>query len=133
MISLWLYICALKGNGMNDELIVPLNRINDSARDLLTKTRLTFAQERIAQSIENVAKTMLGMVIGVPDFTWETATEVLSFEARSHLASIIGYAEVLLDEDNNDMPLTEQQNAYINTIRKDGAQLLIRLTKLENN
>lgn len=118
---------------MKDELIVPLSRVSDSARDLLTKTTLTFAQERIVQSIENVAKTMLEMVIGVPDFTWETATEVLSFEARSHLASIIGYAEVLLDEEDNDMPLTEQQSAYINTIRKDGRQLLIRLTKLENS
>ena len=117
---------------MKDELVVPLSRIHDSAQGLLTKTTLTFAQERIVQSIENVAREMLEMVIGVPDVTWETATEVLSFEARSHLASIIGYAEILLDEDDNDMPLTEQQSTYINIIRTDGRKLLIRLTKLEN-
>lgn len=111
-----------------EELITPLERINVTGKSLLADTELTFAQERIVQSIVTVTQTLYELVITIPDLTWDKARELLSFETRSHLASIIGYAEVLLDEEGT---LSEIQNSHMKAIREDGKLLLERLTKLE--
>jgi len=70
-------------------------------------------------------------VVSIPDLTWDKTRELLSFETRSHLSSIIGYAEVLLEEGEDTM--TEQQRELLRMIRSGGKQILKRLTSLSED
>lgn len=114
------------------DLIDPLERIKLMSSSLLANTDLTFSQEQIVQSIDTVTQTLYELVISIPDLTWDKAREMLSFETRSHLASIIGYAELLLD-DAQDGLLTKAQHTHVKSIRDDGKLLLHRLTQFEKD
>jgi len=115
---------------MQDELLTPLHRIDDAAQSLLESTYINFAQEQLLKSVHAVTQQLMTLVIATPDLTWDKARELLSFEARGYLASIIGYAEMLLDESEGQ--LDEAQRAYAHQIRADGKSLLARLIRLEN-
>lgn len=113
---------------MREDLLIPLEDINDAAQILLSETELDFQHEQIIQSIYHVSQSLTDLVVSIPDFTWDKAREVFSFETRSHLASIIGYAEDLLDDDN---ALTDSQHDLIKQIRYAGSTLLARVAQLE--
>ena len=112
---------------MKDELIAPLEAIVNASRELLSETSLSVMHEKMLQSIHTVSFDMFDLVVTIPDLTWDRAVEVFSFETRSNLTSIIGYAETLLEED--DM-LSDQQRGMVNDIHAQATHLTTRLTEL---
>jgi len=114
---------------MQDELLTPIQRISEAAQHLRNEATINFAQERLLTGIDQVAKQLQTLILTTPDLTWDKARELLSFEARDHLASIIGYAELLLDD--SDGTLDKDQTQYAHQIRANGKSLLARLIKLE--
>ena len=114
---------------MRENLLAPLQDINHACEVLLSETELDFKNEQIVQIIYQVAQLLTDLVISVTDFTGDKAQEVFSFESRSHLTSIIGYAEVLLDDDDD--LLTYKQGDLIQQITDAGKTLLSQLVQLE--
>lgn len=114
---------------MREELLVPLEEIEIATQTLLSQTELDFKHEQIIQSVHQVSRNLTDLVVSIPDLTWNKAREVFSFESRSHLASIIGYAESLLDDEET--VLNAQQRDLIHHIRQSGKTLLLRLAQLE--
>jgi hypothetical protein len=115
---------------MKDELLTPLETTIHSAQTLLAETNLTVSQERFVQAILTVCRNIFDLLVSIPDLANDKAKEVLSYELRSNLASVIGYAEVLLDE--TDGPLDENQREHVQEIRAGGKQLLGRVARLWN-
>lgn len=114
---------------MIEELLTPLERIIAAADELLTNTVLDDELHRkFIHSIFTHATEMRDLLITIPDLTWHKARELLSFETRSHLASIIGYAEVMLEEEEG--YLSDPQRELLRLIRSAGKQILKRLTFL---
>lgn len=113
---------------MRDELLNPLTFIMERCDILLAETALDFPQERMVGAIQGVCHEMYDLVISVPDLTWDKARELLSYEARSHLATVIGYAEELLDEADK---LDESQQNAVADIHEAGVYLLEQLTHIE--
>lgn len=113
---------------MVNELLRPLNQIIENANDLLTRTTLNELQRKFIHAIFTVASELRDLVISIPDLTWKKAQEILNYESRLYLASIIGYAEVLLDE--NEGELSAYQRERIHEIRSSGKQLLSRLNTI---
>ncbi len=109
---------------MQDELLNPLVAINDSCEALLDESggMLTVQQERVVSAISGVNRMLYDLLISLPDVTSSNAQGLLSYETRSHLTSIIGYAEMLLDETEG--PLTAIQGEYAQTIYTYGTHLL---------
>lgn len=120
---------------MREELLTPLHKIEAALLELLSETDLTLEQEQVTQAMQAVNNDLLSLIISVPDLTWGGVRELLSFEARSSLASIIGYAELLLDEAETGPinRLTHRQQTCVHTVRAQGKSLLSRLMKLENS
>lgn len=115
---------------MRDELLNPLTYILERCDVLLAETSLDFSQERMITAIKSVCREMVDLVISVPDLTWDKARELLSYEARSHLATVIGYTEELLDESEGS--LDETQQIAVTDIHEAGVYLLEQLTQIEN-
>ncbi len=114
---------------MIDEVLGLLQRITDTCMTLTGQTMMNMNQEKCVENIRIVAEDLFSVVISVPDLTWDKARELFSFETRQHLASVIGFAEVLLDGEEG--PLTEDQRMLIAQIRQDARQLLNDLGDLE--
>lgn len=113
---------------MRDNLLNPLKKIDSAAAALLSETDLNFDQEQIISMVQTGTATLTELVVTMPDFTLERARDVMSFESRSHLASIIGYAEVLLEQTDT---LSQRQQDLLHTIRASGKQVLAQLIQLE--
>jgi hypothetical protein len=92
-------------------------------------SELNFYQERFVDAMLRAAVTMRDLIISIPDIG--NAREILSYEARSNLASIIGYSEVLLDQVEGKLTATQQR--HVQAIRANGAQLLNLLIRLMNS
>lgn len=92
-------------------------------------SELNFYQERFIDAMLRAAVTMRDLIISIPDMG--NAREILSYEARSNLASIIGYAEVLLDQVEGTLSATQQR--HVQAIRANGAQMLNLLIRLMNS
>ncbi|MBC8099501.1 MAG: hypothetical protein H7Y11_08660 [Armatimonadetes bacterium] len=99
-----------------------LLEISHSADALLLDTNLNDAQHGFVQAMYADAKRMLDMVVSFPDVNSPRALEVFSYESRSHLSSIIGYAELLLDGDEGS--LDDFQVACVMRINAAGAQIM---------
>lgn len=107
---------------MQDALIKPLHDITYAADVLLLQTELSDAQRGFLQSAYDASRTMLEMVVSFPAVDSQYASELYSYEASSHLASIIGYTEMLLDED--DGVLSEKQRQHLRQIHAAGKQIV---------
>lgn len=108
---------------MNQEdLIQPLQAILEASHTLLTEHDglLSVSQEQCLQAIVSVTSELSGFIVSLPEGHLNRRNEVLSFEARSHLTSIIGYADVLLEQ----TPLTPNQQELVYTIRDYGRYVL---------
>ncbi|MBZ0282700.1 MAG: hypothetical protein K8L97_18305 [Anaerolineae bacterium] len=117
---------------MRERFLKPLAAIGEICERLLTADEvLNLAQERFIESIATAAQIMTDSIISFPDTELENAGEVLSYEARSHLASIIGYAESLLDE--FDGTLTAAQAEQIQSIRTHGTRMITLLARIVNS
>jgi signal transduction histidine kinase len=116
---------------MKDELLAPLSTIIQAAEVLISDETDGIdapIQLKFLHTIHSDAVQLYDVVVSLPDLTWERAKEVLSYESRSHLASIIGYAEILLDE--ADGPLTDKQKEIVERIDASGRRLLSRLSDM---
>lgn len=106
---------------MQNHLISSLENICDTANDLLLETDLDDIQRGYLQITYDSTRTMLDMVISFPGLDSHRAVQVFSHEARSYLASIIGYAELMLDEDEG--LLVEEQKDRLRSISATGKYL----------
>ena len=113
---------------MKYELLIPLNTIIEDSDELLVRTTLNEFQRQSVESIHSATVEMRDLIVSAPDFTWEMAQHVLSYETRSQLASIIGYAEMLLDGTEGD--LDDIQFNLLREIRASGNLLYDRLSRL---
>lgn len=116
---------------MDDELLNPLSNIISTAQILIVdelESVLDPLQQKYVHAIHDDAVRLYDLVVSFPDLTWQRAREILSFESRSHLASIIGYAEILLDE--VDGPLTDNQRQLVHYVSTNGKHLLSLLSDL---
>jgi hypothetical protein len=114
---------------MKNELLAPLNAILHTVDELLVDTdgSLNSPQSQCVYAVKQVTEHLHQLVVSVPDLNWAKAREMLDFETRSHLASIIGYAEILLDQDEG--PLTDRQQRLVRQVRAGGKLVLNRLAK----
>lgn len=111
-----------------EELLNPLNSVILACEALISEadSELNFYQERFVDAMLRAAVTMRDMIISIPNMG--NAREILSYEARSNLASIIGYSEVLLDQVEG--KLTPTQQRHVQAIRANGAQMLNLLIRM---
>lgn len=112
---------------MKDELLGTLGQIASASDALLTDTELNDLQRKFLLAIYQSSNNLRDWVITIPDLTWERAAEILSYEGREQLSSIIGYAEVLLEEAEGD--LDHRQRGSVHEIRSMGKRLLTRLSQ----
>jgi hypothetical protein len=114
---------------MKNELVAPLQAVLHATDALMVDTdgSLNALQSQCVRAIHQVAGMLMELIVSIPDLNWDKAREMLDFETRSHLASIIGYAEVLLDQDEG--PLTSEQEHLVHQIRAGGKLVLNRLAK----
>jgi K+-sensing histidine kinase KdpD len=117
-----------------NELLEPLAVIAQSCEVLLSEAGglLNVYQERVVISIRQVTSDMQDLLISLPDLNSANTHDLLSYETRSHLASIIGYSEVLLDEE--DGSLSDTQKQHVQNVRTAGKRLLgLVMQLLEEN
>lgn len=107
---------------MQERLLQPLTEIIRTADRLLLESDLNDTQRVFLQAAYDSATKMMEMVVSFPVVDGEHANEVFSYEARSHLASIIGYAELLLDEDDGE--LNTSQRDYIGQVQMVGKRMV---------
>ncbi len=113
---------------MRDALLEPLDAILRSTEALLAITDLEDLTYKCVGDIYASADQLRAMVISLPNLTWDNAKMVLSYEVRTHAATIMGYAEALLDGDYGDLPLYYE--AHMQAIWSDCKQLLARLSRI---
>jgi hypothetical protein len=113
---------------MLHELLTLTNSIVAATDELLTQATITDLQRKFALSIASEAKELHSLIVTIPDGAIEQAKQMLSFDGRSHLTSIIGYAEVLLDEVEGE--LTDHQSDLLYEIQANGKQLLVQISEL---
>jgi hypothetical protein len=114
---------------MKNELVAPLQAVLHATDELMADTdeTLNALQSQCVRAIHQVSGKLMELIVSIPDLNWEKARTMLDFETRSHLASIIGYAEVLLDQDEG--TLTHEQEHLVHQIRAGGKLVLNRLAK----
>ena len=113
---------------MLNELLTSSNTIISAADELLTQTTISHLQRKFALSIASEAKELHSLIVTLSESTMEQAKQMLSFDGRSHLTSIIGYAEVLLDEVEGE--LTDHQSDLLYEIEAHGKQLLVQISEI---
>lgn len=116
---------------MHEEFLKPLNDIIQASEELLTHTELDELQRKFVLTIHTLATQLRDMVFSIPDFSWERAREIFSFETRSHLNTIIGYSEELLDLAGDS--INEEQQNLVRHIENSGRTLLDSMTRLINS
>lgn len=116
---------------MNDDLFAPLDRIMRSADAIMsdeTVGELNPFQWKFVNAIQTASREIGELLISASSLSGDKAQEVLSFELRSHLSSVIGYAESLLEE--TDGELTPVQRQQVLDIGTNGRELLNRVLRL---
>lgn len=122
-------IIAVVRHKMKADLLAAIDTIRQAAQQLQMETDLSFSQERMVRAIGAEAVALHDLVLALPDAEPTNVRAVVSYEARSHLASIIGYAETLLQEPDD--PLNEQQHEHASRIAWGGKAILNHLGSLE--
>jgi len=115
---------------MRDDLLTPLGRITKSCNQLQSETMLTMQQENMIDNIRAMSDELFGVIISVPDLTWDKARELLSFEARDKLTAMLGFAEILLDQEEG--PINDKQAEIIQQIGEDSTTLLNYIGEIES-
>ncbi|MBL8164771.1 MAG: hypothetical protein JNJ61_22490 [Anaerolineae bacterium] len=106
------------------EFLDQLSSISKAVRALQSEQdgALNVEQERISNLIASAAESMSEMVVSFPEDMSNSAQEIFSFEARSSLATIIGYSELLLEA--VDGGLNDAQRQHVRDIRTAGSRML---------
>lgn len=102
--------------------MAPLNWIIGVIDKLLTEETFNDLQRTFLLNIMTEANALRSLLFSIPDATTDSARQLLSFEGRSHLSSVIGYIEELLDELDGD--LTDEQRDLLFEARASSMQLL---------
>ncbi|MCI0711134.1 MAG: hypothetical protein L0154_13335 [Chloroflexi bacterium] len=113
---------------MTDDLIAPLNWMIAITDKLLTETTLNDLQRKFLYNISNEANELGKLIVTMADVSLERARHMMSYEGRSHLTTIIGYSEVLLDEIEGE--LSHEQRDLLHEVRSSGRQLLVQLSDI---
>lgn len=116
---------------MQKQLLNSTDTITGVCEALLAETDgpLSVYQQRMAEAMLQAAHALHDLLVSLPDMEAANVKKLLSYEARSHLASIIGYAEVLLDEEDEEA-LCDKQRAQAQAIRSAGKQMLNQIIRL---
>lgn len=114
---------------MKQDLLDALEQISTAARVLLEETNLTLPQEKSVLSISTAAHDLVSLIISVSDLHMDSVYAVFSYEGRSALASIIGYVELLLDEEED--PLYDAQRDLVRSIDAQSRYLFDHLAQME--
>lgn len=112
---------------MENDLLTPLQSVIQASEALMT-TSLSRSQDQVNRTIHRVAADLFRKLKAIPDVHQDT--RLLSFETRSHLATMTGYAEMLLD----DAPgaLTPEQVRLLQTIRSGSNRILAQKILIAN-
>lgn len=113
---------------MSGKLINLINLTIIIANRLLSDTSFNVLQCQFLNAIVSEARAMLQMMSRLPDVRIEHIQRTLDFESRSHLTVIIGYCDILLDEDEGE--LTDIQREQVEDLLKRSYELLSYLTEL---
>lgn len=113
---------------MEKTLLEPLTSMHHTCDTLLRESTLNELQRKFLAAIADEIRELQTLIITVPDVKWARAQEMLSYEGRSRLSSIMGYADVLLEED--DGSLSADQRAALDDVRAKGWEILVRLEDL---
>lgn len=110
---------------MQDEMLRPLTDIRHTA-DALLETDLDDLQVNTIQTMSNSARELIELIVSFPEVEWDHGREVFSYDARSSLATLIGYTEMLLE--GEDGPLTQAQRDNLGYIQAAAKHLLRLVT-----
>jgi hypothetical protein len=115
---------------MRDNLLYHLREVIDASDYLLQETILNDLQRKFLHSIHSVAVDLRQIIMMTPDefLTHERARELFSFETREHLASVIGYAEVLSEKEEG--PLNDVQAELITIIESNAIQVFDTISNI---
>lgn len=115
---------------MQKQLLNSTDTITTVCETLLAETDgpLSVYQQRMAEAMLQAAHALHDLLVSLPDTETANVKKLLSYEARSHLASIIGYAEVLLDEEDEEA-LHDKQREEAQAIQAAGKQMLNQIIR----
>jgi len=113
---------------MIDQLLAPLNWISGIVNKLLKEETFNDMQRTFLYNIATEVEALRTLLLTIPDVTAERAKQLLSYEGRSHLASVIGYAEELVDETEGE--LTDIQRDLLFDVRANSMQLVSAIETL---
>lgn len=116
---------------MVDQLLAPLNWVSGIINKLLEEEIFNEMQRTFLYNIATEVDALRTLLLTVPDTSTDHAKELLSYEGRSHLASIIGYLEELLDEVEGE--LSDTQRDLLFEVRSSSMQLLSEMEALLEN
>lgn len=111
---------------MDAELLASLQHMQTIADRLLARATVTDLERKFLTNIADETRELLLLIISLPDYDHERVKSILSYEGRSRLSSIIGYAEVLLEE-NDFQPAIRDQ---LESLHAGGEQILTYIETL---
>jgi|GEM_PF-1346245 hypothetical protein len=89
---------------------------------------ITSEQRRVLEQMKGAATQFELLVTYADDTASANARRFLSYETRETLATVLGYAEMLLDGLYG--PVNEDQKQQVNAVRANGKMLLVWLDEL---
>ena len=113
---------------MANGFLAPLNWLSTITEKLLQEDTFNDMQRNFLMNINKEAKAFQMLVLATSDTNDDQSTQVLSFEGRSHLNNIMGYAEELIDEVEGE--LTDEQRDLVFEVRSSARQLIEMLDKM---
>lgn len=115
---------------MSDSIVAPLSWTISTSETLLNKTTLSDRQRQCIVNIADEAHALHDMVIALEGLPLQHVQQTVSYEGRSHLATIIGYSEMLLEDDEIHNELDANQRDLLSEIQANGQELLNWLNKI---
>jgi len=112
---------------MTSNLLPHLRKMLKAADDLLMEAVLSDTQRRFAKYIADETTELRNLILSTSNLGGERLKVLLSYDGRSRLSAIMGYADVLLEDDE---PLTPEQRRLVQMIHSSGKQTLIYLSEL---
>lgn len=110
---------------MVEDLLAPLNWTIGIIDKLLTEETFNDMQRTFLVNSSTQAHELRSLLLTVPALPSDKGRELLSFDGRSHLSTIIGYTEELLDEIEGE--LSDDQRDLLFEVRSSCMQLLSQL------
>lgn len=110
---------------MVEELLTPLKSVIKVVDTLLEEDTFNDMQRTFLYNISTEAHKLQSVLLTIPDLSYENAKHLLSFEGRSHLSSVIGYTEELIEEAEGQ--LNDEQGTVLEQVRNKSIHLLEQL------